>query len=70
MLDMKLVIDADDILAELSSKRTDRKRFSLYLSEAVYKQFQKDCGDTAPSNVVEMLMRLFSDSKRANREKK
>jgi len=67
---MKLVIDADDILKELSSKKPDRKRYSVYLSESVYKQFQKDCGETPPSNVTEMLMRLFSDSKRANREKK
>jgi hypothetical protein len=66
---MKLVIDADEILKELS-KKPDRKQTSLYLSEGVYKQFQKDCDDTPPSQVVEMLMKLFSESKRTNREKK
>ena len=58
---MKLVIDADEILKELS-KKPDRKQTSLYLSESVYKEFQKHCGETSPSQVVEMLMKLFSES--------
>ncbi len=63
IINMKLTIDAEEIINELS-KKPDRKQTSLYISQSIYKDFQKDCGDTSPSQVVEMLMRLFSESRR------
>lgn len=65
---MKLVIDAKELLKE-ASKKSDRKATTLWLSESVYKEFQADCGDVAPSNIIEMLMRKFSESNRETSEK-
>ncbi len=61
---MKLTVDAEDILKELS-KKPDRKRRTFYVSESLYKDFHKECGDVTPSQVLEMLMKLFVESKRS-----
>jgi hypothetical protein len=62
---MKLTVDANKILAE-AGKKPDRKRRTFYVSEGLYKDFQKECDETPPSLVIESLMRLFVDSKRGS----
>ena len=55
-------VDAKDILNRL--KKEDRVRRSIYVSEQVYEEFQKACGNIAVSPVLEELMRQFVESKK------
>jgi hypothetical protein len=65
---MKLTIDGNEILKDLA-KKPDRKRRTFYVSESLYKDFQKECEETPPSQVVEALMRIFVDSRRGGKGK-
>jgi hypothetical protein len=53
-------VNAKDILKRL--KKEDRIRRSFYISESIYDDFQRACGDVAVSQVVEELMRQFVES--------
>ena len=66
---MKLTVDANQILDALG-KKSDRKRRTFYVSEGLYKDFQKECEPTAPSLVVESLMKLFIESSRGATKRK
>jgi len=55
-------IDGRNILARLSRDKSDRKRVTLYLSKKVYEDFSGSCGDIAASQVIEELMRQFTQS--------
>jgi hypothetical protein len=61
-------MDAKKTIEKLRGE-ADRTRLSLYISQAIYADFKKACGQLSPSKVVEELMREFvedlkdSDSK-------
>lgn len=48
----------------------DRARMSLYLSQTIFQEFKRACGDVSPSRVMEELMKEFvEDFKGAARKK-
>lgn len=53
-------VDAREILNRL--KKDDRIRRTFYVSESVYDEFQKSCGEVSVSHVLEELMRQFVES--------
>ncbi len=53
-------VDAKEILVRL--KKEDRTRKTIYVSEPVYDEFQKTCGEVSVSSVLEELMRQFIES--------
>lgn len=63
-------IDGKSILKRLeASKKRERKKVSLYLSEDLHERFMKACGDIPMSKVMEELMKGFIESlkgKKAN----
>lgn len=42
----------------------DKARFTFYLSKSVVDDFKGKCGEVSPSNVIEELMRQFSEDKK------
>lgn len=65
---MSMTIDSKKILQNLSRK-TDRERVSLYLSRSIYDEFKSNCGEISASQVIEELMKTFSDSISTNPKK-
>ena len=51
-------MDARKTIEKLKGE-SDRKTMSIYLSESVFEDFKKACGDLAPSRVLEELMKEF-----------
>jgi hypothetical protein len=56
-------VDAKRLLDRLRD-RTDRKRKSIYVSEGVYEDFEKSCGEVPVSRVLEELMIQFIESEK------
>lgn len=54
-------VDAKDILNRLRD-RDDRVRKSIYVSESIYKEFEKACKNVKLSRVLEDLMIQFVES--------
>ena len=60
-------IDAREILERLGAKN-DRIRRSIFVSESIYSEFQKACGNVAVSTVLEDLMKQFTDSAKGKKK--
>jgi hypothetical protein len=60
-------VDAKRILDRLRD-RSDRTRKSIYVSEGVYKEFEKSCGEVPISRVLEELMIQFIESEKQERD--
>lgn len=55
--------EIEKLLEEINAETVpDRIRISLYMSRAVFRQFQKDCGQRSASRIAEKLFRWFSRS--------
>jgi hypothetical protein len=51
-------MDAKKTIEKLRGE-SDRMRMSLYISQSIYEDFRKACGEVSPSRVMEELMREF-----------
>jgi len=60
-------VDGKDILKRLAAAKDKRKKVSFYLTGDVYERFKKSCGKTPASQVMEELMRLFTESVRGKK---
>lgn len=49
-----------EMLANLSTA-TDRRKVSLYLSNKLYKDFKRNCGNASASRMMEELMEQFNE---------
>ena len=56
-----MCMDAKKIIEKLRGE-ADRQRVSLYLSQSILAEFRKACGDVAPSQVMEEMMKDFIQS--------
>lgn len=55
--------EIEKIMAEVEAERvSDRERISLYVSKAIFKKFQKKCGERSASRIAEKLMHWFTQS--------
>jgi hypothetical protein len=61
-------VDAKELLTRL--KKSDRIRRSMYVSELIYEEFQKACGEVGVSPVLEELMKQFIESAKEKRPSK
>ncbi len=52
-------VNRKDILSKLKSEGKDKKKVTFYLSESLYKEFQKACDGVPASQVIEELMKDF-----------
>ncbi len=60
-----MIIDAANLLEILRSrKKTDKERKSVYLSNSTFTEFTSCCEDQSTSEMLELLMELFIESKK------
>lgn len=63
-------IEADKWLEEIQAETNDRARKSVYVSEAVWAQFQESVGEGNVSRMIEKLMREFNKALALTRQQK
>jgi len=56
-------IDFKAMIQDIKKPKSDRQRVSMYVSEQAYDDFRGQCErvDVSPSEVIERLMREFSE---------
>lgn len=54
-------INRKELLNRLKAEGKDKKKVTFYLSEGLYKEFQKACDGVPASQVIEEVMRAFID---------
>jgi hypothetical protein len=52
-------ITSRQVIKRLTAQKSDRQKITLYLSRKLYEQLKLNCGDFAPSQVIEELIREF-----------
>lgn len=55
-------INRREILNKLKAEGRDKKKVTLYLSEALYKEFQKACDGVPASRVIEEMIKKFNEN--------
>ena len=61
------VMDAKKTIEKLKGE-TDRQRVSLYLSQSIFTDFKKICGEISTSRVIEELMKEFLESNKSDKK--
>lgn len=66
---MQSKINGQEILKRLSVK-PDRTKTTFYISQSLYEEFKRHCGEITSSKVLEELMRQFVASTKPSKRKK
>ena len=69
---INLDLDPNELLGAVKTrKKHDNKNHTVYMSAALFKEFQRTCRlrDVKPNPVIEQLLRLFIASKMPSKKK-
>ena len=56
---MKAKVNSKRVMKRLADQKSDRQKITLYLSRGLYEDLKDSCGEFAPSQVIEELIRDF-----------